>query len=63
MRALAVSIGLLTALWVAPAAAHGCHQGWQHAPAEGWHSHGMKCEPRKGLGVSRRNKAHGRRAA
>lgn len=63
MRTLAVSIGLLTVLWIGPAAAHGCHRGWQQAPVEGWHSHGLKCDARKGLGVSRRRKAHSRRAA
>ncbi|MGX7704602.1 hypothetical protein [Methylobacterium indicum] len=63
MRTLAVSIGLLTVLWIGPAAAHGCHHGWQQAPAEGWHSHGLKCDARKGLGVSRRGKGHARRAA
>ncbi|CAX22908.1 protein of unknown function; putative exported protein [Methylorubrum extorquens DM4] len=63
MRVLATSVGLLMALWIGPAAAHGCHHGWQHSKVEGWHSHGLKCDTRQGLGVSRRSKPHGRRAA
>ena len=63
MRILAVSIAMLTAAWVGPAAAHGCHHGWQQGRLEGWHSHGLKCDARKGIGVSRRGKQSGRRAA
>ncbi len=63
MRILAVSIGLLTAAWIGPAAAHGCHQGWQQGADEGWHSHGLNCDTRKGLGVSHRGKPRSRRAA
>lgn len=62
MRMLVVSIGLLMASWVGPAAAHGCHLGWQHSAQEGWHSHGLKCDARKGMGVSRRGKSQSRRA-
>ncbi|MEE7455968.1 hypothetical protein MPAR162_15120 [Methylorubrum populi] len=63
LAALLASAGLLTALGVGPAAAHGCHHGWQHGPQEGWHSHGLKCDTRKGLGVSRRGKHQSRRSA
>ena len=45
----------------APAFAHGCHRGWQQGSAQGWHSHGPKCEPRQGLGVTHRNKARVKR--
>lgn len=63
MRIVALSIGLLTVLSVSPAAAHGCHQGWQQGKLEGWHSHGLKCDARKGIGVSRRGKSYSRKAA
>lgn len=63
MRILAASLGLLTVVWIGPAAAHGCHHGWQQGAREGWHSHGLKCDTHKGLGVSRRGKPHSRRAA
>lgn len=63
MRVLAASLGLLTALWIAPAAAHGCHHAWQQSRGEGWHSHGLKCDARKGLGVSHRGKPRSRRNA
>lgn len=46
MRVLATSVGLLMALWTGPAAAHGCHHGWQHSKVEGWHSHEPKCDAR-----------------
>ncbi|MBB3903200.1 hypothetical protein GGR33_002702 [Methylobacterium brachythecii] len=63
MRTFVASIGLVAALWVAPATAHGCHHGWQQSKMEGWHSHGLRCDARKGLGVSRRTKPQGRRSA
>jgi hypothetical protein len=34
-------------VWSGPAAAHGCHKGWQQGGAHGWHSHGPKCEARQ----------------
>ena len=46
----------------ARATAHGCHRGWQQAPAQGWHSHGATCETRPGIGVSQRVKRAKRRA-
>ena len=46
-----------------PAAAHGCHKGWQQGAAHGWHSHGATCEPRRGLGVTQRNKVVKRRTS
>ena len=45
-----------------PASAHGCHRGWQHGAAQGWHSHGATCETRPGIGVSQRVKRAKRRA-
>jgi hypothetical protein len=45
----------------APASAHGCHQGWLQGAANGWHSHGPKCDARQGLGVSQRVKRVKRR--
>jgi hypothetical protein len=45
----------------APASAHGCHRGWQQGGANGWHSHGPKCDARPGLGLSHRAKRVKRR--
>ena len=45
----------------APASAHGCHQGWQQGSANGWHSHGPKCDARPGFGVTHRAKRVKRR--
>jgi hypothetical protein len=42
--------------WSRPASAHGCHRGWQQGGAQGWHSHGAACEPRRGVGVTQRTK-------
>lgn len=51
------AVAILTSLiWTAPAAAHGCHQGWKHGAGEGWHSHGARCEPRPGVGVTKNSR-------
>jgi hypothetical protein len=50
-------------VWSGPAAAHGCHKGWQQGAAQGWHSHGATCEPRRGLGVTHRAKRTARRTS
>lgn len=64
MRASVTLAGLVAvALWSGAASAHGCHHGWQQSMHEGWHSHGAKCDTRKGLGVSRKAKPQGRRPA
>jgi hypothetical protein len=52
-RFAVVSAALAALLWAAPASAHGCHPGWQHAPQGEWHSHGKGCELRSGIGVTR----------
>jgi hypothetical protein len=49
--------------WSSPASAHGCHKGWQQAAAQGWHSHGAKCDTRHGLGVTQRSKQRVKRGA
>jgi hypothetical protein len=54
---------LLSIVSTAPAAAHGCHQGWKLGPGEGWHSHGVKCEPRRGVGLSSNPRQRNKRRA
>lgn len=64
MRAGVMVCGLLTAVfWTGSASAHGCHHGWQQSIGEGWHTHGTKCDTRKGLGVTRKAKPQSRRPA
>jgi hypothetical protein len=50
-------------VWSGPAAAHGCHKGWQQGGAQGWHSHGAKCDARQGVGVTQRSKVVKRRTS
>ena len=63
MRVLLPSLGFLVLLGASSAQAHGCHRGWQQGDADGWHSHSMKCDLRKGIGLSSRGKGQKRRPA
>jgi len=56
MRAIVVASGLLGLIWSGPASAHGCHHAWQQSAMQGWHSHGARCDARRGIGVSRRTR-------
>jgi hypothetical protein len=61
MRFALASAAIAALFWSAPASAHGCHHGWQHAPKEGWHSHGASCDPRRGIGITRAKQSGKRR--
>ena len=61
MRAIVMAGGLLGLIWSLPAWAHGCHHAWQQSTVQGWHSHGAKCDARRGIGVSRRARPSSRR--
>lgn len=55
-----LAAAVVALLLAAPAAAHGCHRGWQQAAAQGWHRHGAACDPRPGLGIAERRTPKGR---
>jgi hypothetical protein len=53
LAGLGIVLGM-TVISTGSAFAHGCHHSWQQGGSQGWHRHGSKCEPRHGIGITKK---------